>query len=304
MKKIITLFIVIACVFSFSGCKDPYQCEPDEMPDITLFLSPSPEVTSTPEAIFEIIVTTSPFSTPEVTETPETTLDVTPEATTEATPEVTPTAIPDTPKGTAMYTSPDLTTVYKEADGNSEKLATLERDSEVIAYRVENKMYYVQYETGKFGYIYAFELFSEKNGIMMYATADGVNVRKGPSTSEEKIATLKKGEGYLTFGSVDGWVYVQYDYGKRGYVSEQYISKTPIPNATKYTEMYVMAINTNVRKDRHHPARLLRPFPISEQRFMHMKIQMAGYTFSTLPISLDTFQQIFFRRTRPLYLLR
>ncbi len=146
------------------------------------------------------------------------------------------TPTPNNSKGTLMYTTPDLTTVYKEANGNSQKLATLKRDTEVIAYHVENKMYYVQYETGKYGYIYAFELFKERNGILMYVTADNVKVHKNISSQTEVLAFLEKGKAYLTFEKVNGWVLVQYDSGKRGYVLEQYLSETapttPTPTAT------------------------------------------------------------------------
>ena len=232
MKKLLSFTLATVCVFALVGCKTEYEGD---------FWG------ATPDSAIGATVTKTPIQTDEVLdESPN--VSLTPETTAMPDTTATPVPTPDTSKGTVMYTSPDLTTVYKEADGNSEKLATLERDSEVITYNVVNKMYYVQYETGKFGYIYSFELFSEKNGTLMYVTTDGVNVRKGPSTSEEKLATLKKGVGYLTFGKTDGWVYIQYDSGKKGYVSEQYLSKTPIPDATKYTEMYVVAKNTNVRK--------------------------------------------------------
>ncbi len=235
MKKLLIFIMIAALLVSFAGCKplEPEKIETPEtsnQPTIIPSLEPMPEETS--ETVPVITPTVKPDVTPEAT--PDATPEVTPTATSGATP--TPTATPNNSKGTLMYTTPDLTTVYKEANGNSEKLASLKRDTEVIVYHVENKMYYVQYERGKYGYIYAFELFKERNGILMYVTADNVKVHKNISSQTEVLATLEKGKAYLTFEKVYGWVLVQYDSGKRGYVLEQYLSETapitPTPTAT------------------------------------------------------------------------
>ena len=233
MKKLFILFMIAVLLVSFAGCNllKPIKIETPEtsnQPTIIPSLKPMPEETS------ETVPVVTPTAKPDVT--PEATPEVTPTATSGATPKATPKATPNASKGTLMYTTPDLTTVYKEANGNSQKLATLKRDTEVIAYHVKNKMYYVQYETGKYGYIYAFELFKERNGILMYVTADNVKVHKNISSQTEVLAFLEKGKAYLTFEKVNGWVLVQYDSGKRGYVLEQYLSETapttPTPTAT------------------------------------------------------------------------
>ncbi len=216
MKKFFALILSAVCVFSFAGCGKN---------DVDNFDAPMPDVT------FQITAEATPTETLEAT--PDTTPKATPKTTPTVTPDTTPKATPDTSKGTIMYTTADANIVYKEADGNSKKLATLKRDADVIAFAVVNNMYYVQYETGKFGYIYSFQLFKEKNGEIMYITGDGVNIRKGPSTKAEILTYLKKGDSVLAFENENGWMYVQYDYGKRGYVSAQYLSKTapltPVP---------------------------------------------------------------------------
>ncbi len=214
MKKICALIILTSCIFSFAGCVDPYQYEPDEMPEITLFLSSSPEVTNTPD----------------VTATPAETLVSTPEAnpeTTQTAPQTaTPIATPDTSKGKTMYvTTYEKIYVLKEAHPEAEVVAEIQkRDTVVTAYKAEGYWMYVQYANGKYGYILAAYLSDTKNGEIMYATGDGINVRKGPSTAAAKVTTLAKGQGVLAFENTNGWIYIRYEKDKYGYVSAQYLS--------------------------------------------------------------------------------
>ena len=134
---------------------------------------------------------------------------------------------PDTSNGKVMYTSNDSVIVFREPSDTAEKIATLTKvDTEVIAYTaVNNGWVYVQYEEGKYGYIFQAYLFKEKNGEIMYVTGNSVNVRKGPSKSTEVVATVKKGESYLAFENVDGWILIQYESGKKGYVLADFLSK-------------------------------------------------------------------------------
>ncbi len=57
---------------------------------------------------------------------------------------------------------------------------------------------------------------------------DGLNVRKGPSTEDEKIGHLSYGSKVETIEMfATGWVKIKYN-GGYGYVSNDYLSDTPV----------------------------------------------------------------------------
>ena len=71
--------------------------------------------------------------------------------------------------------------------------------------------------------------------VKMYVIAEtGLNVRKGPSTKDEKIGTLYKGTEVTVHSTVDGWSKITVD-GMEGYVSNQYLSETK-PTTTASVE--------------------------------------------------------------------
>lgn len=55
-------------------------------------------------------------------------------------------------------------------------------------------------------------------------TASALNVRKGPSTDDEKIGSLPNGAEIKIIGEENGWIKILYN-NKTGYVSAQYIQK-------------------------------------------------------------------------------
>ena len=68
----------------------------------------------------------------------------------------------------------------------------------------------------------------------MYVTAsDGLNVRKGPSTSYSKVANLPKGTAVTVYSTSNGWSKISAN-GIEGYVSSQYLSTTK-PSSTETT---------------------------------------------------------------------
>ena len=67
-----------------------------------------------------------------------------------------------------------------------------------------------------------------------YVSADGLVVRKEPSTSSEELDSLSKNDKVVITGKIDGWYQIKLN-GKTGYVSAKYISDTKIKD-TKIKE--------------------------------------------------------------------
>ncbi len=64
-----------------------------------------------------------------------------------------------------------------------------------------------------------------------YVSADGLVVRKEPSTSSEELDSLSKNDKVVITGKIDGWYQIKLN-GKTGYVSAKYISDTKIKETT------------------------------------------------------------------------
>ena len=64
-----------------------------------------------------------------------------------------------------------------------------------------------------------------------YVSADGLRVRKGPSTDTEEINSLSKNDKVEIIGQTGNWYKIKLN-GKIGYVSVKYISDTKVPETT------------------------------------------------------------------------
>lgn len=64
-----------------------------------------------------------------------------------------------------------------------------------------------------------------------YVSADGLRVRKEPTTSSDEVDILKKNDQVTITGEVDGWYKITYK-ETTGYVSSKYISDTKIVETT------------------------------------------------------------------------
>ena len=77
----------------------------------------------------------------------------------------------------------------------------------------------------------------------MYVTGDSVHVRSTPSSSGNKLTSLKKGAQVTAYVNQNGWYYIQYQSDKYGYISASYLTAdapstatptpTPTPTPTK-----------------------------------------------------------------------
>ena len=105
---------------------------------------------------------------------------------------------------------------------------------------------------GKTGYIYKDYVSnststsnSETTQTTKYVnTTAGLNVRKGPSTSYAKIATLSYGQSVNVLSTSNGWSKINYN-GSTGYVSSQYLQSTkPSSSSSSETSQTVKYVNT------------------------------------------------------------
>lgn len=66
-----------------------------------------------------------------------------------------------------------------------------------------------------------------ENSFTVYATAEGVNLRSGPSTSFDRVLFLSKGANLTVYAESSGFYYVRSNrYGVYGWVSKDFTSKT------------------------------------------------------------------------------
>lgn len=71
------------------------------------------------------------------------------------TPSASPTATPNTSNGKTMYVTGDSVNVRSTPSSSGSKLTSLKKGAQVTAYENKNGWYYIQYQSGKFGYISA-----------------------------------------------------------------------------------------------------------------------------------------------------
>lgn len=64
-----------------------------------------------------------------------------------------------------------------------------------------------------------------------YVKADGLNIRKEPTTSSEAIHSLSFNSKVKITGEIDGWYRINYN-DQIGYVSQKYVSDTKLPETT------------------------------------------------------------------------
>ena len=64
-----------------------------------------------------------------------------------------------------------------------------------------------------------------------YVKADGLNIRKEPTTSSEAIHSLSFNSKVKITGEIDGWYRIDYN-DQVGYVSQKYVSDTKLPETT------------------------------------------------------------------------
>ena len=88
---------------------------------------------------------------------------------------------------------------------------------------------------GKCGYVSADYLLIDRDNIFTTygrANGDGINVRSGPSTESEVLASVNSGTIVTVNGFEDGWYDVTCKYGTEGYIRSDFLDLTASNTAT------------------------------------------------------------------------
>ena len=88
---------------------------------------------------------------------------------------------------------------------------------------------------GKCGYVSADYLLIDQDNIFTTygrANGDGINVRSGPSTESEVLASVNSGTIVTVNGFEDGWYDVTCKYGTEGYIRSDFLDLTASNTAT------------------------------------------------------------------------
>lgn len=105
----------------------------------------------------------------------------------------------------------------------------LERDVAVAVLDDTLDDWYMVNYNGNAGYVSAdYLIIDQENDFDSYGriTGDGVNVRSGPSTDEDVLATLEQNDVVTVNGFEDGWYDVTCKYGTEGYIRSDFLVLT------------------------------------------------------------------------------
>ena len=70
------------------------------------------------------------------------------------------------------------------------------------------------------------ELAKNLADLWFVVIGDCVNIRSGPGTEYEKVASGQNGASVVILGEENGWYQIDYGGGKTGYVLKEYVSVT------------------------------------------------------------------------------
>lgn len=129
----------------------------------------------------------------------------------------------------------DLYVRSSPSTGNS-ILASLKKGSYVTLLSRSGDWWRVEYAGGKYGYCYAGYITPVEGKPARVNTGGNVlNVRSGPGTSFQKIATVPHGSVVMVRSSGQGWSRILYHGTKLGYVSSQYLTGSQAGSGSGYT---------------------------------------------------------------------
>ncbi len=125
--------------------------------------------------------------------------------------------------------------VRSAASTGSTVLASLKKGSYVTLISKSGSWWKVEYDKNKFGFCYASYITPVEGTPVRVNTGGNVlNVRTGPGTSYNRIATLANNDIVMLRSSSNGWSRILYHGTKLGYVSSQYLSGQNADSTDKY----------------------------------------------------------------------
>ena len=128
-------------------------------------------------------------------------------------------------KAGAVTTSGSSLNVRSSPSTSSAVLTALRNGSYVTLHGKSGDWWKVSYGKDRYGYCHEDYITIVQGTSVTVATQSGaLNVRKGPGTSYEKIASLGKGETVLLLSTSGQWSRILYHGIYTGYVASQYLS--------------------------------------------------------------------------------
>lgn len=102
---------------------------------------------------------------------------------------------------------------------------SLKKGSYVTLHSRSGDWWKVEYDKGRFGYCHAdFIKVVQGMPVNVKVGSGSLNVRSGPGTRYDRIASVYAGEQVLKLSASGGWSRILYHGTKTGYVSSQYLS--------------------------------------------------------------------------------
>lgn len=134
--------------------------------------------------------------------------------------------------------------VRASASTGSIILDSLKKGSYVTLLSKTGDWWRVEYANGKYGYCYAGYITPVEGKPVWVNTGGNVlNVRSGPGTSYERIATIPHGSVVMLRSFSGGWSRILYHGTKLGYVSSQYLTSSQTGSSSGYAAVSLSVPN-------------------------------------------------------------
>lgn len=127
-------------------------------------------------------------------------------------------------KAGAVTTSGGSLNVRAQPSTGAPVAASVRKGSYITLHSRSGDWWRVEYDKGRYGYCHGDYITIVQGTAVSVHVRGSLNVRSGPGTQHDKLASLYAGETVLLLSSSGGWSRVLYHGTKTGYVSSQYLS--------------------------------------------------------------------------------
>ena len=114
----------------------------------------------------------------------------------------------------------DLLNIRKSPERDAQVIGRLKQGAEVGVIDTKDEWYQISYGDGDTGWVVS--EYIKVDFDVVQATADGVNVRKSPSTDAAVITHINKFDRFIVIGSFNDWFKIKLDNGESGWVNDQF----------------------------------------------------------------------------------
>lgn len=128
-------------------------------------------------------------------------------------------------KAGAVTTGSGSLNVRTQPSTGAAVAGSLKKGSYVTLHSRSGDWWKVEYDKGRFGYCHAdFITVVQGTPVNVKVGSGSLNIRSGPGTQYDRIASVYAGEQVLKLSTSGGWSRILYHGTKTGYVSSQYLS--------------------------------------------------------------------------------